>query len=118
MRLIRNALSDFKNPAREFLGKKAHLFSHVVTDYLKKHEENESIQKLVLISILKLFTRTKPVCRAVLKTEYEKTQVFQSYFVKILNFLKFSKKVGKMSSNNSQNLENVLNFHKNNYQKL
>lgn len=64
VRLIRNALSDFGNPSKDFLGKKAVTFCEAVTKRIETADD--SLQKMLLIAVFKFFARTKSVCRAVM----------------------------------------------------
>ena len=74
VRLIRNALSDFGNPSRDFLGKKAVTFCKAVTNRIQSADDK--LQKMLLIALFKFFARTKPVCRAVLSGLSEKTEAW------------------------------------------
>ena len=74
VRLVRNALSDFGNPSRDFLGKKAVTFCKAVTTRIQSADDK--LQKMLLIALFKFFARTKPVCRAVLSGLSEKTEAW------------------------------------------
>ena len=65
VRLIRNALSDFGNPAKDFLGKKALTFCQAITQRMTSTEDDQ-LQKMLVIALFKFFARTKSVCKSVL----------------------------------------------------
>ena len=68
VRCIRNGLSEYKHPAREFLAKISQQFCLSVKQLLESNVDDEKYQKMILISMFKFFPRTKGVCRAVLKS--------------------------------------------------
>jgi len=65
VKLIRNALSDFGNPSRDFLGKKSQQFCIAVTNRVSTCDEK--LQKVILMAFFKFFARIKPVVRSILK---------------------------------------------------
>ena len=65
VKLIRNALSDFGNPSRDFLGKKSQQFCVAVTNRVSTCDEK--LQKVILMAFFKFFARIKPVVRSILK---------------------------------------------------
>ena len=65
VKLIRNALSDFGNPSRDFLGKKSQQFCISVANRVSSCDEK--LQKVILMAFFKFFARIKPVVRSILK---------------------------------------------------